>query len=192
MEKDTRYQRALEFATRAHEGAVRKGSSIPYITHPVETAEIVSGMTDDEDVIIAALLHDVAEDTVYTLDDIRKSFGDRVAELVAGETENKRRGQNPSDTWYIRKKETLDHLKNAPIEVKLLALADKLSNMRLSILKFREQGVSMWNCFNEKDPKMHEWYYRGVAEAVSEFKGTKEWQEYVSLCDAVFGNGEGK
>lgn len=181
------YEKALEFATRAHLGTTRKGTDIPYITHPVETAEIVSRMTDDEDVVVAALLHDVAEDTSYTLDDIRENFGDRVAYLVSEETENKRRGQSAADTWYIRKKETLDHLREASIDVKMLALADKLSNMRLTFSKYQQEGPAMWNCFNEKDPAKQAWYYRGIAEATGELKDTKEWQEYHNLCDSVFG-----
>lgn len=187
MKESVRYHKALEFATMAHDGAFRKGTDIPYITHPVEAAEIVSGMTDDEDVIIAALLHDVAEDTSYTLDDIRERFGERVAELVSEETENKRRGQSAADTWYIRKKETLEHLKKATKEVKMLAIADKLSNMRLSHAKYIEKGAAMWECFNQKDPGKQEWYYKGIAEATSELRDTKEWQEYMNLCNEVFG-----
>ena len=67
-----RYSKALEFAKEAHKGIVRKTSDTPYITHPIEVAEIVAQMSSDEDVIIAALLHDVVEDTAYTLEDISK------------------------------------------------------------------------------------------------------------------------
>ena len=86
-----RYSKALEFAKEAHKGTVRKTSDTPYITHPIEVAESVAQMSSDEDVIIAALLHDVVEDTAYTLEDISKMFGDKVAALVAEESEDKRR-----------------------------------------------------------------------------------------------------
>ena len=74
-------RKAALFAAKAHEGAVRKGSNIPYITHPMETAVIVSMMTDDKEVIAAALLHDVIEDAGVSEDELREQFGDRVAWL---------------------------------------------------------------------------------------------------------------
>ena len=92
---------AAEFAAKAHEGAVRKGSQIPYITHPLETAVIVSLMTEDEEVIAAALLHDVIEDAGIKKEEIEARFGSRVAELVADETEDKSLG------WMERKAITL-------------------------------------------------------------------------------------
>lgn len=182
-----RYDDALSFAKTAHAGALRKGTDIPYITHPVETAQIAAEMTDDEDVIIAALLHDVVEDTEYTADDIEKRFGERVAGLVLDESENKRRGESASSTWVLRKQETIDHLKCASFEVKLIALADKLSNMRISAERFRSVGVSMWQSFNMKDASLQGWYYRSIAECTREFADTPQWQEYVRLCDEVFG-----
>lgn len=97
-------KKAAEFAERAHRGMVRKGSDIPYITHPLEAAVIVSGMTDDEELIAAALLHDTMEDAGITKDELEHNFGRRVAELVAGETEDKSR------TWLERKMATHRHL----------------------------------------------------------------------------------
>ena len=102
-----RYREALTFAHTAHEGAVRKGTDVPYITHPLETAAIAAEMTDDEDIIIAALLHDVIEDTKYSKKDIEVRFGSRVAELVLEESEDKRRGLSPASTWQLRKQETI-------------------------------------------------------------------------------------
>ena len=88
---------AAAFAAEAHKGAVRKGSNIPYMTHPAETAVIVSMMSDDEEVIAAALLHDVIEDAGITEEVIREKFGSRVAELVVAESEDK------SKSWIERK-----------------------------------------------------------------------------------------
>lgn len=187
MGLSARYIRALEYAQNAHANAVRKGTDIPYISHVMETAELVSKMTDDEDVIIAALLHDVIEDTNRTAEDIADNFGGRVAELVLSESEDKRRGQSAEDTWLVRKSETLEHLKNADSDVKLIALADKLSNMRLSAIRYRAEGDNMWRHFNEKDKNKQGWYYKGIAEATGEFSGTDMWQEYVKLCREVFG-----
>ena len=80
---------AAAFAAEAHKGAVRKGSNIPYMTHPAETAVIVAMMTEDEEVITAALLHDVIEDAGITEEEIKDKFGARVASLVAAESEDK-------------------------------------------------------------------------------------------------------
>ncbi|MCM1308820.1 MAG: HD domain-containing protein [Butyrivibrio sp.] len=182
-----RYEEALAFARTAHAGALRKGTDIPYITHPMETAEIAAEMTDDEDVVIAALLHDVVEDTKYTASDIEKRFGRRVAELVLEESEDKRRGESAASTWLVRKQETIAHLRHASREVKLIALADKLSNMRTSAERFCTVGAKMWQSFNMKDEALQGWYYRSIAECTEEFADTPQWREYRALCDAVFG-----
>mgnify|MGYP001202379726 CR=1 FL=1 len=82
---------AIEFAAKAHEGQLRKGTKKPYIVHPIEVSEIVSAMTDDEEVICAAVLHDTIEDCRgITKDVLKLRFGDRVAELVAQESEIRR------------------------------------------------------------------------------------------------------
>lgn len=186
MAESVRVQNAIEFARKAHEGAVRKGTSVPYITHPLEVYDIVKNMTGDEDVIIAAVLHDVVEDTAFGVSDIEDMFGPRVAEIVCAESENKRRDLPAEATWKIRKTESLNHLRHASLEVKMIALADKLSNMRATAKQFEIKGVSMWQCFNEKDHNVQGWYYLSVADAVSELSDTKEWQEYRELCRKVF------
>lgn len=182
-----RYDEALLFAKTAHDGALRKGTNIPYITHPIETAQIAAEMTMDEDVIIAALLHDVIEDTPFTASDIEERFGQRVAGLVLEESENKRRSESAANTWLLRKQETIAHLNSASREVKLIALADKLSNMRTSVERFRKIGDAMWRSFNMKDAALQGWYYRSIAECTGEFADTPQWQEYTALCDEVFG-----
>lgn len=84
------FEQAARFALHAHEGQIRKTKPIPFILHPMEVAQIASTMTDDLDVLAAAVLHDVVEDTDCTADDILENFGERIAYLVAMETENKR------------------------------------------------------------------------------------------------------
>lgn len=186
--KESCYEEYLKFAIEAHSGAKRKGSNIPYITHPMEVSLIVMQMTDESEVIGASLLHDVVEDTEYTLNDIKERFGDRVAELVSYESENKRPGLPAENTWKIRKEEFLQHLTEAPIEVKMISLADKLSNMRAMLKDYEAMGENLWNKFNMKDPVEQEWYYRTVAEVTSELKNQEPWQEYSELCDKLFGN----
>ena len=103
---------AIQYALLAHAGMKRKGKERPYILHPLEVLCIVSTMTEDEDILAAAVLHDTVEDTGVTLSDIREHFGERTAGLVASESENKRENQSAESTWSIRKQETIDHLKN--------------------------------------------------------------------------------
>ena len=178
---------AAEFAARAHRNAVRKGEDIPYIAHPVEAAFIAAQLTDNEDVVIAALLHDVVEDAGCTPEDIRERFGEAAAGLVAMETEDKMRDIPAEASWKLRKQAALEHIKNAPREAKIVCLADKLSNMRLSARTYQKVGDAMWERFNQKDKREQEWYYRGMAESLKELKDTDAYREYVSLCDAIFG-----
>ena len=103
-------KRAAEFAAKAHEGVVRKGSHLPYIVHPIEVAMMVSVMTDDVEVIAAAYLHDVIEDANVTYEKLEEVFGRRVADLVQTESEDKSR------TWKERKQATIDRLKDAVYE----------------------------------------------------------------------------
>ena len=133
--------KAVQFATIAHDGAYRKGTKIPYVAHVIEAGLIAMTLTDDEDIIIAAILHDVVEDTSFKLADIEKPFGSRVAELVSHESEDKMHHISASDSWKIRKEAFLNHLSNTPIEAKIIYLSDKLSNMRLSIKTFDKRAM---------------------------------------------------
>lgn len=174
-------KKAAEFAAKAHEGAVRKGSTIPYIVHPCETAVIVSGLTSEPEVIAAAFLHDVMEDAGITYECIREQFGDRVADLVSGESEDK------SKSWQERKQATIWHMEYATREEKMICLGDKLSNLRSMAADWLAAGDSVWLKFREKDKKKQEWYYRGILEQLSEFRGELAYAEYVRLLETVFG-----
>ena len=179
--------RAIVFATRAHSGTYRKGTSIPYIVHPIEAAAIVSTMTADPDMIAAAVLHDVVEDTDTTVEEISFFFNERIARLVEAESENKRKDLPPQETWMVRKMETLEFLRTkADREAKILALADKLSNMRAIHRDQNTVGDKLWERFNEKDKSKHGWMYRQVANALSELSDTFAWQEYDELVRKTF------
>ena len=179
--------RAIVFATRAHSGTYRKGTHIPYIVHPIEAAAIVSTMTDDPDMIAAAVLHDVVEDTDTTVEEIRFFFNRHIAKLVEAESENKRKDLPPQETWMLRKMETLEFLRTkADREAKILALADKLSNMRAIHRDQNTVGDKLWERFNEKDKSKHGWMYRQVADALSELSDTFAWQEYDELVRKTF------
>ena len=179
--------RAIIFATRAHSGTYRKGTSIPYIVHPIEAAAIVSTMTADPDMIAAAVLHDVVEDTDATVEEISFFFNEHIARLVEAESENKRKDLPPQETWMVRKMETLEFLRTkADREAKILALADKLSNMRAIHRDQNTVGDKLWERFNEKDKSKHGWMYRQVANALSELSDTFAWQEYDELVRKTF------
>lgn len=180
-------EHALEFAMRAHKGQVRKGSSVPYIVHPIETALIAMTLTRDQDIIVASLLHDIIEDTHYGAKDIENIFGPRVAHLVQLQSEDKRKGQDAADTWKIRKQEFIDSLGSQAEEEKIIALSDKLSNMRATRGGFLKHGEQFWQRFNQKDKNMHHWYYRTVADKLKEFEDTDAWQELDRLIREVFG-----
>ena len=179
--------RAIIFATRAHSGTYRKGTMIPYIVHPIEAAAIVSTITADPDMIAAAVLHDVVEDTDATVEEIRFFFNERIATLVEAESEDKRKDLPPQETWMIRKMETLEFLRTkADRDAKILALADKLSNIRAIHRDQNTVGDKLWERFNEKRKEKHGWMYRQVAEALSELSDTFAWQEYDELVRKTF------
>lgn len=183
------FEKALCFAAEKHSGQRRKRASTLYIFHPMEAALIVSTMTSDQNVLAAAVLHDTIEDAGVTAEEIEKEFGARVKELVLSETENKRSDLPAEDTWFIRKQESLEELKNSQdVAVKMLWLGDKLSNARSYYREYLKSGDALWNNFHEKDPKKQAWYYRTVAECVSDLSEYDAYKEYVRLIDKVFEN----
>lgn len=177
---------AIIFATGAHEGQFRKGTQIPYILHPLEAAAIVGTMTTDDEIIAAAVLHDVVEDTDTTVEQIKERFGERVAALVASESEDKRENLSAESTWKIRKQETIDHLKTAPIEVKMITLGDKLSNIRAIHRDYNAIGNELWQRFNQKDKNEHYWYYKSISECLSDLDGYQAHKEYCELVEKTF------
>ena len=175
--------RAAKFAEQAHRGAHRKGTRIPYIVHPLETALIASMLTNDEEILAAALLHDTIEDCEgVDANVLKEMFSARVAGIVSQESEDK------SKTWMERKSATIERLKTAPIEVQMIGLADKLSNMRDIDRDYPVCGEELWNRFRMKDKATIGWYYKGVREALREaFAETEAFTEYCSLIDKNFG-----
>ena len=182
---------AIAFAVKAHDGMRRKKSDAPYILHPMEAAVIVGTMTDDQNLIAAAALHDVVEDANISIEEIEEKFGSRVRELVESETEDKRADLPPESTWRIRKKESLEVLKNTnDIGVLMVWLGDKLANMRAIYRDFKVEGSAIWQRFNQKDENEQAWYYRSIVKLTSRLSDTSSWLEYKTLTELVFGKGE--
>ena len=179
---------AIAFAVKAHDGMRRKKSESPYILHPMEAAVIVGTMTADQNLIAAAVLHDVVEDAGVAIEEVEEKFGKRVRELVESETEDKRADLPPSDTWRIRKEESLSVLKNTDdIAVLMVWIGDKLANMRSIYRDFKIEGNAMWQRFNQKDVGEQAWYYRSIAKLTERLSDTSAWIEYKTLTELVFG-----
>ena len=158
-------EKAIQFAAKAHEGACRKGTSLPYIIHPLEAASIAAQITNDPEVIAATVLHDVIEDTTFTEADIRVLFGNRVADLVASDTEDKQKEKPAAVTWLQRKHATVHHLEHASNDELIVVFSDKLSNLCAMVTDYTRQGEFFWERFAQKDPDKHIWYYSAMVPA---------------------------
>ena len=178
--------RALEFAIKAHSGVERRGKGFPYIVHPMEAVAIVSTITPDQELLAAAALHDVVEDTKYTEDDIRKEFGDRIANLVASESDLVVEGKNESESWKERKQFAINRLAKLSRDGKIVSIGDKLSNARAMLRDYEEMGDELWNKFHVNDPKMHKWHYEGLRDALSDLKGTFAYEEFDEIIKKLF------
>jgi len=178
--------RAILFAVRAHAGTERRGKGYPYIVHPLEAVEIVATMTPDQELLAAAALHDTVEDTEVTIEQIRAEFGDRIAALVADESDEMPASVSEEESWHSRKQAAIDRLARASHDAKMVALGDKLSNMRAIARDYAVQGDALWNLFHAKERSDHEWHYRGLADALRELDGTFAYQEFEQLINQVF------
>ena len=177
--------RAIIFAVRSHAGTERRGKGLPYIVHPLEAVEIVATMTADQELLAAAALHDTVEDTNVTLEQIRTEFGNRIAALVAAESDEPHQNSNV-ESWRMRKQAAIDRLTHASLDAKMVALGDKLSNMRAIARDYAVQGDDLWNLFRSKDRKDHEWHYRGLATALHELQDSFAYKEFEQLVNQVF------
>ena len=182
----TLLDKAIIFAVNAHRNTERRGKGFPYIVHPREAEEIVATITPDQELLAAAALHDTIEDTDVTVEDIRREFGDRIADLVYQETDQFTAGVSEEDSWHDRKQAAITRLKNASYDAKIVAMGDKLSNMRAIARDFAQKGDNLWQIFHVKDKASHEWHYRGLADSLSELSDTFAYREFVSLIDQVF------
>ena len=178
--------RAIIFAVHAHAGTERRGKGYPYIVHPLEAVSIVATMTADQELLAAAALHDTVEDTEVTVDQLRTEFSERIASLVADESDEMPEGKTEEASWHQRKQAAIDRLAKASHDAKMVALGDKLSNMRAIARDYAEIGDALWDRFHAKDPKDHEWHYRGLADALGELEGTEAYREFKSLINQVF------
>ena len=185
----TKLEDAIAFALNAHAGTKRKGKNRAYILHPLEVLTITAGLTENEDILAAAVLHDTVEDTDTAPEEIEKRFGPRVRTLVMAESEDKMPGLSPRDTWKKRKEETLRRLEKADRDMKLICLGDKLANLREMARDFRKSREALWTRFNQTDKNEHGWYYGSVFRILErEFGPIPAILEYRDLLEDVFGS----
>ena len=157
----TRIEKAIEVAMRIHKGQKRKGDGVtPYVVHPVSVAMILSRYTQDEDVLVAALLHDALEDTDYNPREMKKGFGAKVLSIVRDVSD-----QRPDDPWNIRKEAYLKHLKKASKEACLVSCADKINNLSSIREAYEQYGDRIWKSFNaSKEAKIG--FYAAICKEV--------------------------
>ena len=190
-EQLTLLDRAIIFAAKAHASAVRRDGHTPYILHCTEAAAIAATMTQDQEVLAAAVLHDVVEDTDVTAETLEAEFGSHVAQLVGAMSENKRPELSPEDTWLVRKEETIAALEESTdLAVAQLYLADKLSNLRGIARDYEEYGDDLWEFFHQKSRAKQSWYYYRLETALEKLSDTDAFREFHRLRIRVFEYGE--
>lgn len=179
--------RAIVFAVQAHDGQKSKGTDLPYIAHPFSVAMILMQAGCDEEVVAAGLLHDAVEDTPVTQEQIQSTFGERVSALVAGASE-----PDKSLSWEERKTHTLEYLRTAPMDVKMLACADKLSNARRLMDDLEKYGDAVWSRFNcGREQQL--WYYSSLVDSLMTGVDSGEvptlFEEYQRAVEQLLGLG---
>ena len=144
----------------------------------MEATCIVATLTDDPEMLAAAMLHDTVEDTDVTIEQIRKEFGDRVASLVQLDT-----SQLPHDApWRDRKKAQADTIAAAPLDSKIVAMGDKYSNLHNIVTDYHKIGDDLWQRFHAPNGKEDiVWYYTILADALKDLDGTIAYKEYLDM-----------
>jgi (p)ppGpp synthase/HD superfamily hydrolase len=185
-----RFLRAFAFAAEKHKHQTRKASTIPYIAHLMGVASLVLEAGGDEDLAIAALLHDVVEDCggAPMLQEIRHKFGERVAKVVDGCTDA---DTYPKPPWRERKENYVRHLKKADADTRLVSAADKLNNVRSILSDYRAIGESVWSRFNGgREGTL--WYYRTLRDVFLRHKPNRITRELELAVSELEGLVEGK
>lgn len=182
-------EKAIKFAIKAHAGQPRKlNPELPMIIHPVGVAHILREYNMDEAVIAAGYLHDVVEDTKYTIEDIEDEFGEDIADLVKSATEI-----DKLLSWEERKEETINRTRQLPFRNKALICADKIHNIESLYYDFHIRGEEDWKPFKRGRDKQ-EWYYRSVYKSLiyNEDEDRPIFQRLNKAINALFGKNNNK
>ncbi len=176
---------AIQFASAAHAGQYRKGTRVPYLIHPLRVAAILLEAGCAETLAVAAVLHDTVEDCFVTHAQIARLFGEEVAELVRGASEPDR-----SASWEVRKQHTMDTLSQAPDELLLVSVADKLDNIRSIRADLALHGEEAWSRF-KRGREQQRWYYESLArifrERLTALPGVRLAEMFEAEVWSVFG-----
>jgi GTP pyrophosphokinase len=185
-----RFLKAFLFAAEKHAGQVRKASTTPYIAHLMGVASLALEFGGDEDMSIAALLHDVVEDCggAAMLQEVKRRFGTRVAKMVDGCTDS---DTFPKPPWRERKENYLRHLKSADADTRLVSAADKLNNVRSILSDYREVGESIWERFNGRREGTL-WYYRALLKEFQRGKPSRLVREFELAVRELEARAKGK
>ena len=176
-------EKAKRFAINAHKGEVRKSEpDKPMIMHPIGVGMLLEEYGYDDEVVSAGYLHDVVEDTSYTIFDIEKEFGKGVADLVMGASE-----PDKSLSWEERKTHTIEETKNLPLRNKLVICADKINNLEDLMIKFTKNGNRDFSAFKRGEDKQR-WYYTSVYESLiyNEDKNLPLFKRLENVLEVVF------
>jgi predicted enzyme related to lactoylglutathione lyase len=159
---DDLYEEALRLAARAHRGQVRKGTDLPYITHPMQVSAVLLRHGFPTELAIAGLLHDVVEDQGIALGDIERRFGVQVAEIVATLSERKTEGEGDTwgetRPWQVRKEEAVDQIRRADAKAAAVKAADTLHNAQSIAFDLRCEGDIVWQRFTRGPDEMLSYY----------------------------------
>jgi len=179
-----RYAEAVQYASELHARQTRKSTDIAYISHLLGVSSLVLEAGGDEDMAIAALLHDGPEDQGgrTTLDEIRARFGERVADIVEGCSDSLSEEPEDKDPWRQRKETYLRHLQAADDQTLIVSLADKLHNARAIATDLAITGAGTWDRFNAS-PTAILWYYESILAIGTE--RTAPSFLTVNLADAI-------
>lgn len=176
-------EKAKRFAINAHKGEVRKSEpDKPMIMHPIGVGMLLEEYGYDDEVVSAGYLHDVVEDTKYTIFDIEKEFGKGVADLVKGASE-----PDKSLSWEERKTHTIEETKDLPLRNKLVICADKINNLEDLMIKFTKNGNRDFSAFKRGEDKQ-KWYYTSVYESLiyNEDKSLPLFKRLENVLEVVF------
>ena len=164
------YIKALNIASKAHRGQYRKGTDIPYITHPISVAQLVHRYCPKEglnhldvyQIMAVAILHDILEDVppeIYSRENMKEDFGDQITHYVVALSEPKTAGQ-PELPWHDRKEQYIEQISFAPEAVQLVSACDKLDNLNAILTDYEQLGDELWERFGVTPQEEHDFYHR--------------------------------
>jgi len=181
-----RINKAFVMAADYHKDQLRKGEKHPYIIHPFEVFLVCQDLDCEEDTLIAALLHDVIEDTECSEEDVREEFGENVLKIVRSNTET-----NKSLSWKERKQHTVDTLDGRTQEELKMFIADKYVNLKSFISAYERKGEDMWKAFHagkEQQKWYHEELYKALDRLLDKNEKTSEYlKAFRDGLDRLFG-----